>query len=122
MTGNRTVTATFSKPPEHTLSVTKKGKGTVTSSPLGISCGTDCSQSYVENTQVKLSKRPSKGWHFVKWTGACTGKKGCTVTMDADKKVKATFGKNPQPASIVQRSTGPPRFHRRPYRFVPNTT
>jgi hypothetical protein len=98
MTGNRQVTATFDAkppPPTHTLTVTKKGKGKVTSAPAGIVCGTDCSESYADGTQVTLSKKPSKGWHFVKWTGACTGKKGCSVTVSDDASVKAVFAKNP---------------------------
>jgi uncharacterized repeat protein (TIGR02543 family) len=108
MTGNRTVTATFTKPPNHTLTVTKKGKGKVTSSPAGVSCGADCTESYPEATAVTLTKKPSKGWHFVKWTGACTGTKACALTMDGDKSVQATFAKN-RPKARTSTSARPGR-------------
>ena len=45
------------KGPGFRLQVTKQGtgNGTVTSSPSGISCGTDCSEDYVEGTAVNLT-------------------------------------------------------------------
>jgi len=50
------VTATFeSIPPPttfNTLTVTTQGNGTVTSSPAGIDCGTDCTEEYLENTPI----------------------------------------------------------------------
>ena len=41
----------------HTLTVTKAGTGTgtVTSSPAGINCGSDCSESYASGTSVTLT-------------------------------------------------------------------
>ena len=79
----------------HTLTVTKAGSGagSVTSSPAGISCGTDCTESYAQGTAVTLTARPGKGVAFGGWSGACTGTAlTCTVTMSAAKSVSATFG------------------------------
>ena len=48
MSAARSVTATFGVAGTYDLTVTKAGAGTgtVTSSPTGINCGTDCSESY----------------------------------------------------------------------------
>lgn len=43
--------------------------GTVTSSPLGINCEPDCSQSYLSGTIVTLTATPATGYNFVGWSG-----------------------------------------------------
>jgi endoglucanase len=77
----------------HALSVSLSGtgSGTVTSSPAGIDCGSDCSESYASGTSVTLTASAMSGSTFVGWGGACSGTGGCTVTMDADRAVTATF-------------------------------
>jgi len=47
----------------YTLNVTKTGSGTgtVTSSPVGIDCGSDCSEIYTYNSSVILTAQPSTG-------------------------------------------------------------
>jgi len=67
------------------------GSGTVTSSPAGIACGTDCTQTYASGTVVTLSAAPASGSTFAGWSGACTGTGGCSVTMSASRTVTATF-------------------------------
>jgi hypothetical protein len=84
------VTATFTIK-TYALTVTKAGSGTVTSSPVGITCGVDCSQNYNYNTKVTLTARPATGFRFTGWSGACTGTGTCVVTMTAAKSAKATF-------------------------------
>ena len=56
------------------LQVSKAGSGTgtVTSSPSGIDCGTDCSQAYPLNTVVTLTATPPSNSAFTGWSGACT--------------------------------------------------
>jgi len=74
------------------ISKTGTGTGTVTSSPTGISCGTDCSKNYKSGTQVTLTPTASSGSTFVGWSGGgCSGTGTCTVTTDAAKMVYATF-------------------------------
>ncbi|MBL0213027.1 MAG: hypothetical protein IPQ07_04025 [Myxococcales bacterium] len=93
MTTATTVTATFTLT-THTLTVTKNGNGagTVTSSPIGISCGVDCSEAYDYNTTVTLSAAPTTGSVFTGWTGGgCNGTGTCVVTMTAAASVMATF-------------------------------
>jgi hypothetical protein len=67
------------------------GSGTVISSPPGIDCGLDCSESYSYNTPVTLSASAGTGSTFAGWSGACTGTGMCHVTMNAAKSVTATF-------------------------------
>ena len=77
----------------YTLTVNKSGTGTgtVTSSPAGINCGTDCTEGYVSGTSVNLTAVAAVGSTFAGWSGACTGTGSCTVTMTANKTVTATF-------------------------------
>jgi len=83
-----TVTITL---PQHSLTVTINGEGSVTSNPDGINCPTDCSEDYDEGTDITLIATPSAGYVFRGWSGACSGTGDCTVTMDSDTSVTATF-------------------------------
>ena len=77
----------------HLLSVSKSGTGggTVTSSPAGISCGSDCAESYSSGQSVTLTASADSGSVFAGWSGACTGTGACTVSMTAAKSVTAAF-------------------------------
>ena len=55
--------------------------GTVTSTPAGIDCGTDCTESYACGTSVQLHATPATGSLFGGWSGACTGTGACTVAV-----------------------------------------
>ena len=74
-----------------TVDMNGTGTGTVTSSPAGISCGSDCTETYNAGTAVTLSALPDENSVFSGWSGACTGTGACIVTMDAAKSVTATF-------------------------------
>ena len=92
-----------------TLTVAVTGPGTVTSDPPGIACGTagaDCSEPYPKvcgyhcslgheppvAQVVTLTATPDPGRFFGGWSGGCTGTSPtCTVTMNADTTVAATF-------------------------------
>jgi hypothetical protein len=101
MDAAKSVTATFnsgSTPATYELSVTLAGtgasRGTVTSSPAGIACGTDCTETYTAGTQVTLTASMGTGAKFAGWSGACTGTSTtCLVTMDAARSVTATFSR-----------------------------
>ncbi|MBI4826670.1 MAG: delta-60 repeat domain-containing protein, partial [Nitrospirae bacterium] len=76
------------------LAVSKEGtgSGTVTSSPAGINCGGDCTETVNYNTSVTLTTAPATGSTFTGWSGGgCSGTGTCTVTIDAAKQVTATF-------------------------------
>jgi len=93
---DKRLTATFAlnTQPTYSLTLAKSGtgSGTVTSSPDGISCGSDCAQNYTSGTSVTLAATPATGATFTGWSGACAGTSAtCAVTMDRAKSVMATF-------------------------------
>jgi Zn-dependent metalloprotease len=58
------------------------GQGSVSSNPVGIECGLDCSESYPGGTAVTLTATPDFGSTFLRWEGACSGSQPtCTITM-----------------------------------------
>ncbi|QWK19493.1 MAG: hypothetical protein KNN13_08370 [Hydrogenobacter thermophilus] len=78
------------------LAVSKQGtgNGTVTSSPSGINCGTQCNAIYPANTQVTLTAAADSGSTFAGWGGDCSScgsNTVCNVTMDGNKLCTATF-------------------------------
>src|SRR5439155_680651 len=78
------------------LSVIREGlgSGTVTSSPPGITCGSDCTEPYIIDTVVTLTATWNLPNVFMGWTGCDTvGPTGetCTVTMRAARSVTADF-------------------------------
>jgi uncharacterized repeat protein (TIGR02543 family) len=83
---------------QFTLTVTVNrillANGTVTSSPIGINCGSDCLQGYNSGTTVTLTATPTFGSVFVGWGGDCSGilVPTCTVNMTGNRSVTATFG------------------------------
>ncbi|MGI8518497.1 MAG: InlB B-repeat-containing protein [Acidimicrobiia bacterium] len=95
MTEARSVTATFTTGGSSgfVLTVTKAGagSGTVTTSPAGIKCGSDCTETYTSGTTVTLTARVGRGSTFTGWSGACSGTGSCVVSMTAAKSVTATF-------------------------------
>jgi hypothetical protein len=67
------------------------GSGTVTSSPAGINCGSTCSAGYASGTSVTLTPSAASGSTFAGWSGACSGTGNCTITMNTNQSVTATF-------------------------------
>jgi uncharacterized repeat protein (TIGR02543 family) len=77
----------------------------VTSSPAGINCGSDCSETYNNNTVVTLTASASTGSTFTGWSGACTNSTDtCQVTMTVARSVTANFAIN---TYTLTYSTGP---------------
>ncbi len=90
------VTGSDPAPPASTptlsVSRTGSGSGTVNSSPSGIACGTDCSQTYVSGTRVTLTASAASGSVFAGWSGGgCAGTGTCSVTVNTLIGVTATF-------------------------------
>jgi hypothetical protein len=95
MTSNRSVTAIFIVNTQaYTLTVNKNGtgSGTVTSTPPGINCGSDCFSFYSEGTPVSLTATPASGSIFEEWTG-CDNvfSNTCQITMSSNRSVTSTF-------------------------------
>lgn len=67
----------------YTLTVTKTGPGQIISDSPGIDCGSICTASYSDNTQINLTAHPDSYFAFTGFQGDCdaTGQ----VILDADK-------------------------------------
>lgn len=80
-------------PAEYSLGVTfpGTGRGSVSSSPAGINCNTDCSQTFTAGSLITLTPVADPFSVFSGWSGSCSGTGDCVVTANADKSVIATF-------------------------------
>ena len=88
---NKSCTADFQALYPLTVDRTGAGSGTVSSSPVGIDCGSDCSESYLHGTGVALAATPDFGSELTGWSGhaecgdgqlSMTGPRSCTVTFE----------------------------------------
>src|SRR3972149_5895759 len=91
----------------YTLSVSKTGtgSGTVTSSPGGINCGSDCSEPYSYGTPVTLTAAADAGSVFAGWSGDPDCSDG-VVTVDSAKGCTATFNLQTNTLSVSKTGTG----------------
>jgi uncharacterized protein (DUF2141 family) len=106
MSAARSCTATFTLD-AYTLTVAKAGtgSGTVTSSPAGIDCGADCSETYDYNTVVNLTPAADPGSTFTGWSGDVDCSDG-NVTMAAAMSCTATFDLQSFAVSVIKAGTG----------------
>ncbi len=103
LTGARSVTATFIKGHSLTVTTAPANSGTVSSSPMGINCGTVCNYDFPENSDVTLTATPINGsYTFNGWSGACTDTSPtCTMNMTVAKTVTANFVAQSYPLSVI---------------------
>ena len=79
------------------LTATTGGTGSansaISSNPVGITCGGDCTEAYSSGTTVTLTAgSPAGGSFFAGWTGGgCAGTGTCIVTLTADTTVTAVY-------------------------------
>lgn len=92
----KTTTVTVLPAPTFTATVTKAGdgQGTVLADYGPINCGEVCQTDYAIGTEVRLDVRPNAGSVFTGWSGDCTGTGSCTLKIDGNKNVVATFTLN----------------------------
>jgi len=109
MTGARNVTATFGLVPRDlTVRIAGSGMGTVTSDPMGVSCGMDCEETYPHGTLVTLTAAEDMASSsFAGWMGACTGvSRTCTVSMTEAREAIATFELVPRDLTVTTAGAG----------------
>ena len=88
-----------------TITSVGTGTGTVSSTPVGINCGSSCTATYAPGALVTLRATAASGSRFDGWSGACSGTAACTVTGNAAVTVRATFNRLP---SVAVTPTPPP--------------
>ncbi|MCC6620011.1 MAG: Ig-like domain-containing protein [Deltaproteobacteria bacterium] len=72
-----------------------EGSGVVSSTPAGIACGATCEADFAIGSTVALAAEPAADSELAGWSGACVGAASCSVDMDQDQAVTATFRKRP---------------------------
>jgi hypothetical protein len=83
-----------------TISKSGEGSGTITSNPIGLSCGSTCTASFSTDSPVTLSANPASDSIFSGWSGGgCSGTSSCTLTLSSSASVSANFASSPPPSS-----------------------
>lgn len=72
------------------LNVVVNGGGSVNVSPVGVTCGANCTQHPFGST-VTLVPTSQPGFQFFGWSGDCTGNGACSVVMTNPHNVTALF-------------------------------
>ncbi|MFZ4856532.1 MAG: C10 family peptidase [Desulfuromonadaceae bacterium] len=75
------------------------GSGAINSLPIGISCGTDCSESFLSPSTITLTAKADSGFAFTGWSGGgCSGNSStCAVDLTSVTTVTANF----EPVSAI---------------------
>ena len=83
------------------------GVGSVTSSPIGINCGSTCSTVYSAASVITLMATPAAGSTFAGWSGSgCAGTAPCMIVGNVPISVTARF--TAAPASVTPPIASPP--------------
>jgi hypothetical protein len=97
--GQKAVPVTYIVSPgssTRTLNVTPNWCGTVTSAPVGISCGSSCNFNFNIGTAVTLTATPKPQCLFIGWLGDCAGQDNtCDLTITDNKNTTPIFGLKP---------------------------
>ncbi|TAG50188.1 MAG: Ig-like domain repeat protein [Betaproteobacteria bacterium] len=90
------------------LSVSKagSGSGSVQSAPPGINCGADCEEPLFASIPFTLTATADAGSVFTGWSGACTGRLTCSLSMASSATVVATFAPSTTALNLDVDSSG----------------
>jgi hypothetical protein len=92
--------------PVISLSVKIVGAGDVASVVPGVDCRSSCTTQWDGGSETGLLAQASPGKRFVGWTGACTGRADCNVTLGGTTSVTATFGPTRVPVALGKTGKG----------------
>jgi hypothetical protein len=104
ISGNESIFSNEVSLTRYSLDVNKQGtgSGTVTSTPPGIDCGTDCSEVYNVGKIITFSAIPDMGSQFNGWSEErCSGNGQCILTMSANTTITANFDIIPTPINPI---------------------
>jgi hypothetical protein len=92
--------------PSIPLTLNIAGAGVVTSVAPGVVCSSSCTTQWDGGSETALLAQAANGKRFVGWTGKCTGRGDCNVTLDGAVSVTATFGPVRVPVAIGKTGKG----------------
>jgi hypothetical protein len=75
------------------LTMAGDGRGRVSAGDAAL-CPGACELVVPEGTRVSFSAEPESGWMFAGWDGPCHGVAACSLVVDADVDLTATFSAN----------------------------
>jgi hypothetical protein len=96
----------WAPPPKHALSVTQSPRGTVTSTPSGISCPSLCTTMFDEGLQVTLTAHAKHGFLLDHWTGCANADRACSILLLGDSTVRPIFLATVQRRALSLRLSG----------------
>jgi hypothetical protein len=82
------------------------GEGAVGSVVPGVICAASCTTQWDGGTRTALIEVAATGRRFVGWSGACTGRATCSVTLSGPVNVLATFGPVRVPVALTKTGKG----------------
>ncbi|MBJ74483.1 MAG: hypothetical protein CMN31_24660 [Sandaracinus sp.] len=82
------------------------GTGTLTSTPAGIDCGSDCAETFELGASVALAASAAAGSVFTGWSGDCAGAGACDLTMDGPRLVVGSFALEMHRVSVARLGPG----------------
>lgn len=86
---------------------TGTGSGTISSTPTGINCSTDCNEDFTCGTQLILTATADAGSGFAGWSGGgCSGTGTCNTTVNNAQNITANFTLNTYQLSVSKSGTG----------------
>jgi hypothetical protein len=88
------------------LSLGVSGVGDVSSDVPGIDCTASCTTQWDQGSLVSLAAEAVPGSRFIRWSGACTGSNGCSLTLSAALAVSAVFGPTRIPVRVATAGRG----------------
>jgi Divergent InlB B-repeat domain len=73
------------------LALTVSGPGSVSADVPGLRCAASCTTTWNAGQRLALTATPNAGARLVRWSGACSGAAGCTLSVAAGTTVSAVF-------------------------------
>jgi hypothetical protein len=73
------------------LALTLSGPGSVSADVPGLGCAASCTTTWNAGQRLALTATPNAAAKLVRWSGACSGAAGCTLSIAAGTALSAVF-------------------------------